>query len=283
LIAALEPKVRQLASVLSLNIKDTGDYTQILIQAHEQMSRVAESVAATLSQGLAAEAATAIESEPHELHALALARQLRASFEDFFSKPNAGPAPAEPMAAARDSFAIEDAEDAYEPLLAESRERRRRPLAEQDDVTIRLTLAVGNCRSRRQPLSVLLLAVAGARTMTAAERLRVEHMLQACCKECLDDGCEALERSGNARRLVILPNHDRAEAVSVARRIVDRLRRSAGQMERAGLLRECVTAAGVATVAAPAKNFRPVSLLETAERCLSAAIGAGGVKSLEVS
>jgi hypothetical protein len=54
-------------------------------------------------------------------------------------------------------------------------------------------------------------------------------------------------------------------------------------MERAGLLRECVTAAGVATVAAPAKNFRPVSLLETAERCLSAAIGAGGVKSLEVS
>jgi hypothetical protein len=283
LIAALEPKVRQLASVLSLNIKDTGDYTQILIQAHEQMSRVAESVAATLSQGLATEAATAIESEPHELHALALARQLRASFEDFFSRPSASRTPGESAAAAPDASVLEDANNAYVPLLAESRERRRRPLAEQDDLTIRLTLAVGECRSRRRPLGVVLLAAHAAEAMTAAEQQRVEHLLETCCDQWLDESCESIERPGEARRVLILPNHDRAEAVNMARRVVERLRRSIGQMQQAGLLRGCVTAAGVASVASPAKNFRPVSLLETAERCLSAALGAGGVKSLEVS
>jgi HD-like signal output (HDOD) protein len=283
LIAALEPKVRQLASVLSLNIKDAGDYTQIVIQAHEQMSRVAESVAATLSQGLAAEAATPIESEPHELHALALARQLRASFEDFFSKPSgSGVTSPTDVPAPRDVLE-EQNKDVYEPLLEESRERRRRPLAEQDDLTIRLTLAVGGCRSRRRPLSVVLLAVDGARSMNAAEQQRAEQLLHTCCQESLDESCESIERRGEARRVLILPNHDRAEAVSLARRAVERLRRSAAQMERAGLLRQCATAAGVATVAAPAKNFRPLSLLETAERCLSAAIHSGGVKSLEVS
>jgi hypothetical protein len=54
-------------------------------------------------------------------------------------------------------------------------------------------------------------------------------------------------------------------------------------MQHAGLMEACVMAAGVASVATPAKNFRPLSLLETAERCLAAALASGGVKSLEVS
>ena len=63
MIATLEPKVRQLANVLSLQIAGGEDYTQIIVQAHAKMSRVAESVAAPLSRGIANDAANPIESE----------------------------------------------------------------------------------------------------------------------------------------------------------------------------------------------------------------------------
>jgi len=293
LITMLEPKVQELASVLSLSIANEGGYEQILIQAHEQMSRVAESIAATLSQGLAAESARPIESEPQELHALALARQLRASFEEFFTRPSeerpcaTGSASACHGNVAPISLAEPVAHDGvrealYAPLLGESLDRRRRPLAEQDDLSIRLTLAVGRCRASRQPLSVVLLAVEGVVRLSPAQAKHLERLLETACHE-MDANCENLERPGETRRLLVLSGRDRLEAVTVARSVVERVQRLSAQMQRAGFLPACVTAAGVAWVATPAKNFRPMSLLETAERCLAAGLTGGGVKSLEVS
>jgi hypothetical protein len=280
LVEGLEPKVRQLATVLSLNIDDSGGYTQVLLKAHDQMSRVAESVAGTLSQGIANEQARPIESEPHELHALALARQLRASFEEFFSQPEAERAAARPPAIVQS--AASTAEAAYAPLLGESLERRRRPLAEQDDLTIRLTLAVGRCRAARQPLSLVLLAAEGADDLSPQQMHRLERLLETACQD-MDVECEKIERPGEARRLLLLTGRDRLEAVAMARNMVEGLRRQVQQTHQAGLLPACISAAGVASVAIPAKNFRPMSMLETAERCLAAALASGGVKSLEVS
>src|SRR5690606_39868047 len=57
------------------------DYAEIIIQAHAQMSRVAESAAGPLSVGLASQSAPPLESDGGESHAMLLARQLRASFE----------------------------------------------------------------------------------------------------------------------------------------------------------------------------------------------------------
>jgi hypothetical protein len=99
----------------------------------------------------------------------------------------------------------------------------------------------------------------------------------------VDGNCEIIERPGEARRLLIVPARDRMEAVAIARSAVERLRKLIVQTQQAGLLPACATAAGVSWVATPAKNFRPMSLLETAERCLAAALISGGVKSLEVS
>jgi HD-like signal output (HDOD) protein len=280
LIEGLEPKVRQLAGVLSLNIGDAGGYSQILVQAHQQMSRVAESVAATLSQGIAAESAPSIESDPHEVHALTLARQLRASFEDFFAQPTAE-APATqtpPPTDAAASFAAGD----YAPFLGESLERRRRPLAEQDDLSIRLTIAVGRCRSIRQPLGLVLLAAEPAEAYTAGQQEHAARLMDAACRD-LGPRAETLARPGDSRRLLIISGQERFEAVELARKAVERVRSLSAQMHLAGMLPAAVAAAGVAWVATPAKNFRPMSLLETAERCLAASLSTGGVKSLEVS
>ncbi|HEX6962228.1 MAG TPA: HDOD domain-containing protein [Lacipirellula sp.] len=279
LIQGLEPKVRQLAGVLSLSVEN-ADYTQILIQAHQQMSRVAESVAGSLSQGIAAQSATPIESEPDEVHALALARQLRASFQDFFSQPD------EARAATREAAALPTASspsrEAYMPLLGESIDRRRRPLAEQDDLAIRLTLAVGRCRSSRQALGVALIGADGLQLLTESQRHHLERLLHTACAN-LDLDCETIERPGETRRIVVIAGRDRSQSVALARHVVDRVRTLIMQLNRAELLPACHAAAGVAWVSTPAKNFRPMSLLETAERCLAAALTSGGVKSLEVS
>jgi hypothetical protein len=280
-IGTLEPKVKQLGSVLSLNVKDFGGYVHMLTQAHERMSRLAESVAGTLSHALAADAATPIESEPDEMQALLLARQLRASFEEFFSEPgSARQADGEYLASESTEAGVGEP---YQPLLAESRGRRRRPLGEQDDLAIRLTLAVGRCRSLRQPLNLALVAIEPANDYTTADQMRMERLLEATCQEFVDGHCESIERPGELRRVLLLTNRERMAAVGVARQVVERLRRSAAKMQHAGLMEACVMAAGVASVATPAKNFRPLSLLETAERCLAAALASGGVKSLEVS
>jgi hypothetical protein len=94
---------------------------------------------------------------------------------------------------------------------------------------------------------------------------------------------EKFERDGEIRRLLVLAGRDRLDAVDAARHVIEQLRRQTQQTHKAGLLPACIAAAGVAWVAAPAKNFRPMTLLETAERCLAAARTSGGVKSLEVS
>ncbi len=279
LVETLEPKVQQLASVLSLTISDPGGYTQVLLQAHEQMSLIAESVAAMLSRGLAAEAAEAVESEPHEAHALALARQLRASFEEFFSQSESD------RAACRQAFiepSTSGSLDSTDAPLAGGSGDRRRPLAEYENLTVRLTLAVGRCRAARQPLSVILLAAEGAETFTPPQRQRLKRLLHSACQE-IDGGFENIERSGETRRLIVLSGRDRMEAIAVARHAVERVRRLIQQTQQAGLLPTCTVAAGVAWVGTPAKNFRPMSMLETAERCLAAALASGGVKSLEVS
>jgi hypothetical protein len=254
------------------------------------MSRLAESVAGTLSQGLAAESARPIESETSEMQALALARQLRASFEEFFRQSDSGPAAAtSPSLTATPAHARENAQNPsgladtpYAPLLGESLDRRRRPLAEQDDLFIQLTLAVGRCRASRQSLGVVLLAAEGVAELTPMHADHLQRVMKTTCRD-LDAHTDAIERPGQSRLLLIVPARERMEAVAHARSLVEQLRRAIAQLHQAGLLPACVAAAGVAWVATPAKNFRPMSLMETAERCLAAALASGGVKSLEVS
>ena len=83
--------------------------------------------------------------------------------------------------------------------------------------------------------------------------------------------------------MMLLPGRDRHEAVTAARHAVEEVRALVDPYLRSEQLPPVAIGAGVASAATPAKNFRAVSLLETADRCLTAALRSGGVKSLEVS
>jgi len=277
LIATLEPKVRQLANVLSLQIAGGEDYTQIIVQAHAKMSRVAESVAAPLSRGIANDAASPIESEGHEAQAMILARQLRASFEQFY------------RGGVNDSFeapvsthSIGGAHhEAPTPRLPIPSGAISIAASTTSDLETRLTLEVGRCRSLRRPIGLAVIEVQPTELLDLTQAELIERLLTRACK--CAEGTAAIEPLGALRRMMLLPGRDRHEAVTAARHAVEEVRALLDPYLRSEQLPPVAIGAGVASAGTPAKNFRAVSLLETADRCLAAALRSGGVKSLEVS
>jgi hypothetical protein len=147
---------------------------------------------------------------------------------------------------------------------------------EHDELDVKLTLAIGQCRSARQPLSVVVVGVESPSPLAADQARTVDRLLEATCRG-------ATRREGAAPgRVLLLVGRDRQEAIAAARTLVEKLKQLVEPLHRAGQLAACVVAAGVASVVEPPKNFHGGRLLETAQRCLAAALASGGVKSLEV-
>ena len=146
-----------------------------------------------------------------------------------------------------------------------------------------LTLAVGQSRSRRQPLSVILLEVSG----TGGESEHYRHLLG----QVLDSACQGVDVRevlvkpvSTTRRALMLTNCERRDAVRLADQAMERAEQLALQLADKGTMQKVDVSAGVASVALPPKNFPPQDLLEKAQRCLVAAqsAGSGTVKSLEI-
>lgn len=277
LIATLEPKVRQLANVLSLQIAGGEDYTQIIVQAHAKMSQVAESVAAPLSRGIANDAASPIEQQSHEAQALILAKQLRASFELFYRGGLSGEVDVDqalPRVPNSNS-------EAPAPAPAGPFGAMTAAASAASDLETRLTLEVGRCRSLRRPIGLAAIEAQSTELLDSTQTEVLERLMTRACNSA--EGVTTIEQLGPRRRLLLFPGRDRHEAVAAARHVVDEIRSSLEPYCRSEQLPAVAVGAGVACAAAPAKNFRPVSLLETADRCLTAALRSGGVKSLEVS
>lgn len=276
LIATLEPKVRQLASVLSLQLASGEDYTQIIVQAHAKMSQVAEGVAAPLSRGIASDAANPIEGESHETQAMILAVRLRASFEQFY-RGRDGVGEREASAAVGGEGLL----DANLPRPAISLPANLSSLAGASELETKLMLEVGRCRSLRRPIGLAVIEVQPTELLDLLQGELIERLLDRACQRA--ESTPAFEPLGSRRRIMFLPGRDRHEAVSAARQAVDDVRAALGPFLRSEQLPAMAVGAGVASAITPAKNFRAISLLETADRCLTAALKSGGVKSLEVS
>ncbi len=264
LVASLQPKVEQLADVLSLDLCEGDDYSSVLAEAHSQMSLLAEQVAGALSGVECTEDQTCEEM-------LEDATNLRRAVNEFLHSPTV----------VRDeSESLEENEETAE-LGSQSSLPVAKPDARQmpkgfHGLTAQLTLAVGQCRSMRQPLSVVLLEVETETEPSKRDEPLISHVLDVACHG-ID--CEGLsvEVLTPCRRAIVLPGCERQEAVRHSQTTIEVV-----ETALAGL--KGVADAGVASVALPSKNFPPLSLLETAERCLSAAQtnGASVVKSLEI-
>lgn len=281
LVASLEPKVRQLAAVLSVDAAQAGEYSRVLAEAHQRLAQLAESVVCDASSGATEPDGAASGDDASEQRAEESAAALRAAIEKFMNLP--APRASQPAVAERPPEPVEVVSPSEAPSStpSEPAPEFRLALGDRDEFAVQLMLAVGQCRSLFQPLSLALVGVSGTATLDADQQRLIERMLDAACRT--SDAMHTPPAArGTGRRVLLLPCLDRLEAVRIARGVLERLRQLIEPAARSGQLPARQVAAGVASVTAPAKNFQAQRLLETADRCLAAAQTPGGVKSLEV-
>ncbi len=265
IVASLHPKVQLLAEVLSLDLSEGNDYASVLNEAHTQMALLTESVAGPLSRWHANEDQMCDGM-------LEDAIRLQKAVDAFLSVPAS-------VLCESDSRHEEEIDDSKSLASVGMATGEESPLG-SGGLASRLTLAVGQCRSMRQPLSVVLLGVSTENSASEQEEQLISQTLDIASSKMKSEGF-VVDAVGPYRRAMVLPGWERQEAVRYAQLTIKEVETALSQLE---LSVECVADAGVATVALPLKNFSPPKLLETASRCLAAAqsSGASTVKSLEI-
>jgi HD-like signal output (HDOD) protein len=269
LVIELQTQVEQLADALSLELETGRDYAQILCDAHEQMGALSEEVVAWMHGTRSDDDAYARLSE--QSHELSDAMQ-------------AFLAPA-PKAAAGHSASRSDA-TRFEPLDADAARTPGRSML------VRKLFAAGSrCRQRREELSLLMVNahVQEAANGASSEEInrRVRGAIGRACAS-FDSENVSLVSLGDRRAAAILSNCERSAALDAAHLAMRQLNPNGGPNAdaSAGSLAtvEITLSAGVATASVVPKNFDPLRLIESAERCLNAAraCGISAVKSIEV-
>ncbi len=274
LLPPLQEKVEQLADVLNLNLEQNTSYEQIVVQAHQEMALLCEEFPTPLSSPSNTE-----EREYDEV--LAAALELQDAANELIAPADAGQptasAPTADLAQASDlSFGGGGPESS--PEIAKSGVAESNGLA---DFPKQLTLAVGSCRSRRCPLSVMLIDIECSENQPEQERKQLELMLHEECQE-LEQ--VKIVKLGSHKWLLLMPNYERHLTVRVANQLIGALEEKTCDLAIQNNEFYFSISVGISSVTLPPKNFHPPDLLHAAERCLSAAQSshANGVKSIEL-
>ena len=268
ILPPLQEKVQQLADVLSIELEQDLDYSQIVVQAHQEMSLICESVAEQLSRPQEEDSRRDYDQLLSETQAL----------QDAVQRCVAAPIPSIEETANNKSGSV------TEPVPAVSSEHvaQEEVAEEQDEFSKSLTLAVGACRKRRCPISVLLVScTAAASDESIADRL-ADQLTTAACRQVFGKHVEV--RALDEEKVFVLPGCDRESAVSYADEVIESIQQSMTVLRDSLGEIPCSVSIGVATVALPPKNFHPPDLIAAAQRCLAAAQSSDAniVKSIEI-
>jgi HD-like signal output (HDOD) protein len=272
IVPLLQEKVQQLADVLSLDLPLGGDYSQIIVEAHAQMAEITEGVAERLSRPPS-------EEEKSYERMLADAAQLRSAVNQFL-RPRP-PARGKKRGAARNVSQCDDSP--HEPRTTAPTVQESAVMILPETLAEKLTWAVGSCRSKRLPLSVMLVESKGGQHDDPHEDQLLAQVFENACRT-VDVAGKQSEAIAPRRWALVLPGCERQQAVRYAYELLRKMDQALQRFGVRGDSPRRVVSAGVAAVALPPKNFTPLDLLAAAERCLAAAqlSGASVVKSLEI-
>ncbi len=259
LIVSLQPKVGHLAEVLSIDVCHELDFVQVLIAAHERMSELTEAAFGP-TEGQAAGNLLTTDSLWQE------AVQLRAVMDGFLQRP-----------------AVDVDLSSPTPIFSAKLTRQQPAQEWQSQFVHWITLIAGTCRSRRQPLSVVMIDISDSTPDIDDNESVISQLLDATCREEFPTNT-LMESNAAWRRTVVLPMRDKQAAVRVSQVLIRKVERSLARLAESGRTVQGVISVGVASVTLPSKSFRPLDLLNTAERCLAAARTSetSVVKSLEI-
>lgn len=272
LVRQLQPQVDQLADALSLDLRYGRDYNQVLRDAHEQMSILSEEFAATRPT----------EDSSYDL-VLEQSRELSAAMQRFLGGGTDTDQPTADSLRHRRNYSAHDAPHAHHAATALHADE----LKNNSMLVQKLSAAGNRCRQRRQELSLVLVEPQfnGSHTDVGAELAgaQVRRALGRACAQ-LDQQNVTLVSLSASRTAAILCDCERHTAVVVAQSAITQLATSDALPGAPAATALTALCAGVATVCGVPKNFDPLKLIESAERCLHAAHGGGlsSVKSIEV-
>lgn len=274
LVRQLQPQVEQLADALSLELSADRNYMQTLVEAHERLGLLAEELAETLHAASTDDyTSAALLDESREL---SQAMQTFLQCDERMELKGALDLRWEQRHAAHN---LEHGNQ--EAALHVSH------VTSTAHLLRKLSFAGNRCRERRQELSLLLIEPnVGSSSMNTAQEAIARHAERAIRHACgvLDSDNATLVSVSSERLAVILCNCERRAAVGVAQDAISQLTQNDDLPEAGSDRRSLNLSVGVATACCVPKNFDPTVLLESAERCLSAAraCGISTVKSIEV-
>ncbi len=245
LVARIQLRVESLADILSVPLASELDYLAVVAEAHRQLGHAAAEAAVPLARLASIEdpQCAAIWDELHEL---------TTATENYLSPGRPEPRSVPP----RDSG------------LAST-------------LAANLHLAAAECRSRRVPLTLLLIEVGDgvSRDERQLGPSAIAPIIAAACRELADATLQCCP-AAIPRWALILPDFERHEAVHLGQSITTRVVKQI--VERGAWLEPSSIRVGVATVDVIPHNFDIERLLDAAARCVGAAGLAGGanVKSI---
>ncbi|REJ64539.1 MAG: HDOD domain-containing protein [Planctomycetota bacterium] len=280
--------VGQLSHAMGAGIGDDRDYLDIVSEAHGRLAALAEGTVQENLHLKLDDESTEIEREVWD-EATALGASLSAMLK--FSVKAASQ-----RSSARDSTLKAASPDAmpdeisYGPLEThEQVETRhaaragaliggmaRRQLLQDVSQAVRI------CRAQKWPLSLVLFASGGTADSAVAAAPKETHdpistIVSVCERTGFDHAMVCLLDANRAAW--ILPDCDRTDAIDLVYEALNAATDRAPDLSCSEPF-----SAGVASLAAPSKNFDPETLIQSADRCLYGAIasGRGSVKSIAV-
>ncbi|HTN77441.1 MAG TPA: HDOD domain-containing protein, partial [Pirellulaceae bacterium] len=273
LLTDLDVKVQQLADALQLQIAASTDYRLLLIEAHAQLSQVAEEAVRELHE------VRDVWQETVDLsHAISDFAQ---------TSPGHPDSPAEP-GALRPTKPYRGAKSDTVPIITASRHAvAATSVVAWCDPGLegRVAMAIASNRQLRRPVSLALVEVDGydqwimalGRNATESLMRHLQQRLQA-----IVDNAGRLTHLGDGQFTLLLEDYDRSQSVETTRQLQTAIRDWAQQYaEEWGQVLSI--SVGIASVLAPAKNYPSRELIAAAQRCLQGAQLSGGdtLKSIE--
>jgi HD-like signal output (HDOD) protein/GGDEF domain-containing protein len=273
LVEGLQPQVDQLAEVLSLELSENRDYVQVLLEAHQQMAILSEDVTAHSQLDRA-------DDLIHE-QLLAQARELSEAMQEFLARGQKKASDALQDQQWTAEHAAHERASAIPPNITHIGRS-----TSGSGLLRKLKAAINRCRERRRAISLLLVEPnvydvhSDPCAVNAGRQVRLA-LLTAC--ESLDPKNVVVISLDDERAAVILSNCERQAAVTVAHNVAEALG-TGSDIEGTSSDLDTTLSIGVATASVVPRNFDPLRLVESAERCLAAAraCGISAVKSIEV-
>ncbi|UUO07104.1 HDOD domain-containing protein [Blastopirellula sp. J2-11] len=269
LAARVEAKVKQLANVMRVHIDDQASYSEIMLTAYARLSEASMDAALDVARH---------DPDELELHeAWREAKELTSAVASFRDRPRSA-APAPPPSVPKQA-----------PMVAtiETAKAFTKNIALDESSVARLDVEVQSCRQMRKPISVLQLTLDRYDDLLLHagpdELVQTWQLVEKAVSAIIGDAGSCFV-SADAVLMVVLPLHDRMQAVETAKRLVTGIRSWAQARAEIGGAAPLTISVGAAAIALAPKNFRSQELADAATRCMEVArrCGGDGVKSIEI-